>query len=57
KLNDVILDPFLGSGTSIIAAEQCNRFCIGYEFNEKFSELIHSRINSEIPNAIVKFIT
>ena len=52
---DTILDPFLGSGTSLIAAEQCGRSCIGYEFNEGFEELIRSRFVAEIPDAKVVF--
>ena len=36
--NDIVLDPFLGSGTSVIASEQCNRKCIGFEYNEGFQE-------------------
>lgn len=56
SLGDTVLDPFLGSGTSIIAAEQCNRHCVGYEFNEGFEELIKSRFDSEIPNTKVDFI-
>ena len=46
--NQVILDPFLGSGTSLIAAEKEGRRCIGYEFNEGFKELINSRIRAEL---------
>lgn len=53
---DTILDPFLGSGTSIIAAEQNHRVCIGYEFNEGFEELIRSRFNSEIPETEIDYI-
>lgn len=53
---DTVLDPFLGSGTSIIAAEQCDRRCIGYEFNEGFEELIQSRFKAEIPDVPVAFV-
>lgn len=45
---DVVLDPFLGSGTSLIAALNNNRNFIGYEFNEGFKELMDSRFNNEI---------
>lgn len=53
---EVVLDPFLGSGTSLIAAEQNNRACIGYEYNEGFEELMKSRFNVEIPNINIEFI-
>lgn len=53
---DTVLDPFLGSGTSVIAAEQCGRRCIGYEFNEGFEELMRSRLDAEIPDTKVEFL-
>lgn len=34
--NDVVLDPFLGSGTSAVAAIKCNRKYIGIEKMEKY---------------------
>lgn len=37
--DDIILDPFLGSGTTCIAANHRNRFSIGIEKNEKYFEL------------------
>ena len=53
---EVVLDPFLGSGTSLIAAEQNNRRCIGYEFNEGFEELMQSRFAVEIPRVTVNIV-
>lgn len=44
---DIVLDPFLGSGTTIISALNNNRNSIGYEFNEEFIELIKYRIKKE----------
>lgn len=46
--NDMVLDPFLGSGTTLIASVLSGRNCIGYEYNEGFKELISSRYNSEV---------
>ena len=37
KENDTIFDPFLGIGTTMIAAQQLNRHCIGIELNKKFT--------------------
>lgn len=53
---DLIIDPFLGSGTSLIAAVQKERNFAGYEYNEGFEELMHSRFESEIPEKKVLFI-
>jgi len=44
---DIVLDPFLGSGTTIISALNNNRNSIGYEFSEEFAELIKYRIKEE----------
>lgn len=45
---DIILDPFLGSGTSLIASIQQKRNFVGYEFNEGFRELMESRYTNEL---------
>jgi DNA modification methylase len=45
---DTILDPFLGSGTSLIASINMNRNFIGYEYYEGFEKLIKYRIDNEL---------
>ncbi|MGN1001709.1 MAG: DNA-methyltransferase [Oscillospiraceae bacterium] len=44
----LVLDPFLGSGTTLIAALQSGRSCVGYEYNEGFQELMRARFDSEL---------
>ncbi len=39
-VNDTVLDPFLGSGTTMKAAGQLYRNCIGYEINDKYLPVI-----------------
>lgn len=39
KDNDIILDPFLGSGTTMKMAVRNNRKCIGIEISEEYCEL------------------
>ncbi|MBO7636950.1 MAG: site-specific DNA-methyltransferase [Paludibacteraceae bacterium] len=46
--NDTVLDPFLGSGTTLIASVIEGRNCIGYEYNEGFKDLIKSRFDNEV---------
>lgn len=43
---DVVLDPFMGSGTTAIAALQTNRYYIGYDIDEKYIELAEKRIKN-----------
>lgn len=41
---DVVLDPFIGSGTTAVAAEFCGRDWIGIELSEEYCQLARSRI-------------
>ncbi|MBW1430249.1 SAM-dependent methyltransferase [Campylobacter jejuni] len=44
---DVILDPFLGSGSTAIAAMSLKRNYVGYEINEEYVKLAKERIENE----------
>ena len=44
--NDVILDPFCGSGTTCLAAVQNNRYYIGYDINKDYIDLSRKRISN-----------
>ena len=39
----IVLDPFLGSGSSLMAADQTGRVCYGIELDEKFVDVIVKR--------------
>ena len=39
----ITLDPFLGSGTTIIAAERCGRVCYGMELDPAYVDIIIRR--------------
>lgn len=43
-VGDTILDPFLGSGTTSLAAKNLNRGSIGYEINEDFLFVIKEKL-------------
>lgn len=43
-VGDTVLDPFLGSGTTILAAKKLQRNSIGYEINKDFLHLIKKKI-------------
>ena len=44
---DVILDPFCGSGTTLIAASRLNRKSIGIDINEDVRDIIEARYDQE----------
>lgn len=41
--DEVVLDPFLGSGSTLIAAEQTGRRCYGVEYEPRYVDLIITR--------------
>ena len=43
--NDVVLDCFLGSGTTAVASKELNRQYIGFELNEEFYTIAQNRLN------------
>ncbi len=47
NVGDLILDPFIGSGTTAVACEKLNRQWIGIEISEKYCEIAAKRINAE----------
>jgi len=44
RKNDLILDPFLGSGTTILAADELGRRSIGYEINPEYERIIMTKL-------------
>jgi site-specific DNA-methyltransferase (adenine-specific) len=44
KENDLILDPFAGGGSTLVAAKNTNRKCTGIEIESKYVDLIKSRL-------------
>jgi site-specific DNA-methyltransferase (adenine-specific) len=43
--NDIVMDPFAGSGTSLVAAETLGRRWIGVELSPNYSEVAKKRVN------------
>jgi len=60
-VGDSVLDPFLGSGTTSLAAKNLGRNSVGYEINSKFIEMIKQKLNVSISkifdNSTVNFIS
>lgn len=52
--NQLVLDLFLGSGTTMVAAHQLNRKCYGMELSEKYCQVIINRMRKLDPTLIIK---
>ncbi len=48
-VGEIVLDPFLGSGTTTLAAMELERNSIGYEINPDFIPLIKQKIENSMP--------
>ncbi|MCB4755960.1 MAG: site-specific DNA-methyltransferase [Elusimicrobia bacterium] len=43
---ELILDPFVGSGTTLVAARDLDRNAVGFDLQQKYIELCESRLNT-----------
>ena len=47
KEGDVVLDPFMGSGTTALVAQEFGRKWVGVELNPEYAEMARTRIENE----------
>ena len=56
KTGDIIVDPFSGSGTTIVASEQLQRLWLGCEMNAEYNSWAIERIDHVVPRTIEQWI-
>lgn len=54
KAGDIVADPFLGSGTTMVASHQMGRRCFGMELDPKYCQVIIDRMNNLDPALTLK---
>jgi site-specific DNA-methyltransferase (adenine-specific) len=50
----LVLDAYLGSGTTMVTSHQLNRICYGMEFDPKYCQVIIDRMKKLDPTLIIK---
>ena len=54
KENEIVLDPFMGSGTTLFECEKLNRKFIGFDINHEIIEYVKNQmINSHLNNFVI----
>ena len=47
KENDLVFDPFIGSGTTAVACHRLKRHYIGFELDKEYFDLANKRLKAE----------
>ena len=54
---DIVLDPFMGSGTTAVSAIKSDRKFVGYDISQQYIELAEKRVKPFIEQTALKFTT
>ena len=54
---DIVFDPFMGSGTTCVAAKELGRKYIGFEINEKYYNIAKDRLNGFNQKGVMDLFT
>jgi site-specific DNA-methyltransferase (adenine-specific) len=55
-VGDIVLDPFVGSGTTVVAAYLLNRIGIGIDISRKYCEIAKKRLITEGKSANLRLL-
>ena len=55
--DDLVFDPFCGSGTTAVAAKELDRFFVGAELEEEFCKLTERRIRASVRGGVLREIS
>ena len=47
-VGDTVLDPFMGTGTTALAASKCGRNSVNFEIDQEYLDLAAKRLESEL---------
>ena len=53
--NDVVLDPFIGSGTTAVACKMLNRRFIGFDISQDYVDIANKRL-ANVPKRLERFV-
>jgi DNA modification methylase len=53
-VGDTVLDPFVGTGTTMLAAARAGRNSIGVEIDPSYISLARNRLNKALPSMTAK---
>lgn len=45
---ELVLDPFVGAGTTLIAAQDCGRNAVGFDLKQEYIDLCYERFDSQL---------
>jgi DNA modification methylase len=53
---ELVLDPFVGSGTTLVAAQDLDRNAVGFDLKQEYVDLANSRVIKSMPKSICQQI-
>ena len=55
RKGDLVLDPFIGSGTTALAAAKLGRRCLGYDISKKYIDMAEERLKADAQKLQLSF--